>query len=61
MPHKKPAYYKLSFIQQLVVLLYSLCGHKGKVVASHAAVSRSIPAEIALSYSMHEALMGYCP
>ena len=31
------------------------------VVSSHAAVARSIPAEVALIYSMHEALRGYCP
>ena len=28
----------------------------GKVVTSHAAVARSIPAEVALIYTMHEAL-----
>ena len=32
-----------------------------KVVASHAAVARSVPAEVALIYNMHEALRGYCP
>ena len=29
-----------------------------KVVASHAAVARSIPAEVALIYTMHEELSG---
>ena len=33
----------------------------GKVVASDAAVGRSIPAEAALIYTMHEALKRYCP
>ena len=40
---------------------YTLSGRIGKVVASHAAVARSIPAEVALIYTMHEALSGYCP
>ena len=31
------------------------------MVASHAAVARSSPAEAALIYTMHEALRGYCP
>ena len=31
------------------------------VVASHAAVARSTPAEVALIYTMHEALREYCP
>ena len=39
----------------------TLSGRIGKVVASHAAVARSIPAEVALFYIMHEALKGYCP
>ena len=42
-------------------LLVKLSGHIGKVVASHAAVVRSIPVEVALIYTMHEALRGYCP
>ena len=33
----------------------------GKVVGSHDAVVRSIPTEVALIYTMHEALRGYCP
>ena len=41
--------------------LATLRGRIGKVVASHAAVARSIPAEVALIYTMHEALRGYCP
>ena len=39
--------------------VYTLSGRIGKVVASHAAVARSIPAEVALIYTMHEALTGY--
>ena len=38
----------------------ALSGRIGKVVA-HAAVARSIPAEVALIYTMHEVLRGYCP
>ena len=38
-----------------------LSGRIGKVVGSHAAIARSIPAEVALIYTMHEALRGYCP
>ena len=41
--------------------LYNLSGHMGKVVASHAMVAHSSPAEVALIYTMHEALRGYCP
>ena len=41
--------------------LYTLSGRTGKVVASHVAVARSIPAEVALIYTMHKALRGYCP
>ena len=41
--------------------LYTLSGLIGKVVASHAAVARSSPAEVALIYTMHVALRGYCP
>ena len=37
---------------------YTLSGRIGKVVASHASVARSIPAEVALIYNMHEALRG---
>ena len=37
----------------------TLSGRIGKVVASHAAVARSIPAEVALIYTMHEALLEY--
>ena len=42
-------------------LSYTLSGRIGKVVASHAAVVRSIPAEVALIYTMHEVLRVYCP
>ena len=37
-------------------LFYALSGHIGKVVGSHAAVARLIPTEVALIYTMHEAL-----
>ena len=40
---------------------YTLSDRIGKVVASHAAVARSILAEVALIYTMHEKLRGYCP
>ena len=39
----------------------ALSGRIGKVVASHAEVARSIPAEAAPIYTMHKALSGYCP
>ena len=35
----------------------TLSGRIGKVVASHAAVARLIPAEVALIYTMHEVLL----
>ena len=40
---------------------YTLSGRIGKVVAEHAAVARSIPAEVSLIYTMHEGLRGHCP
>ena len=40
---------------------YTLSGRMGNLVASHAAVARSIPAEVALIYTVHETLRGYCP
>ena len=40
---------------------YTLSGRIDKVVASHAAVARSVLAEVALIYTMHDALRGYCP
>ena len=40
--------------------VYTLSDRIGKVVASHAAVARSSPAEVALIYTMHEALREYC-
>ena len=36
---------------------HTLRGRIGKVVASHASVARSIPADAALIYTMHESLM----
>ena len=38
--------------------IHTLSGRIGKVVASHAAVARSIPAEVALINTTHEALRG---
>ena len=40
---------------------YTLSGHIGKVVASHAEVARSSPAEVTLIYTMHLAVNGCCP
>ena len=40
---------------------YTLSGRIGKMVASHAAVARWSPADVALIYTMHEALREYCP
>ena len=42
----------------LLTWLDTLSGRIGKVVASHAAMARSSPAEVALVYTMHEALRG---
>ena len=41
-------------------LLHTLSGRIGKVVASHAAVAHSSPAEVVLIYTMHVAFRGYC-
>ena len=41
-------------------LFHTLRGRIGKVVASHAAVARSSPADVALIYTTHVALRGYC-
>ena len=41
--------------------VYTLSGRIGKRVASHAAAARSSPSEVALIYTMHVALRGYCP
>ena len=49
----------LQFLDRLYI--HTLRGRIGKVIASHAAVAYSIPAEVALIYTMHEALRGYCP
>ena len=40
---------------------YTMSGRLRKVVASHSAVARLIPTDVALIYTMHEALRGYCP
>ena len=41
--------------------VHTLSGRIGKVVASHAVVARSCPAEVGLIYTMHVALRGHCP
>ena len=41
--------------------LHTLSGLIDKVVASHAEVGRSSPAEVALIYTMHVALRENCP
>ena len=38
-------------------LMFGISGRIGKVVASHVAVSGSIPTEVALIYTMHEGLI----
>ena len=48
-------------VHNMYAYIYILSGRIGKVVASHAAVARSVPAVVALIYTMHEALRGYCP
>ena len=50
-----------SFIVVYVIYFYTPSGRIGNVVASHAAVACSCPTEVALSYTMHVALRGYCP
>ena len=40
---------------------FTLSGRMCKVVASHAAVAHSSPAEFVLIYTMHVALREYCP
>ena len=47
-------------IQQTETIEYTQSGRIGKVVASHAAVARSSPAEVTLIYTMHVVLRGYC-
>ena len=42
-------------------LFDTLSGRTGKVVALYDAIACSIPAEVVLIYTMHEALRGYCP
>ena len=51
----------INIIMEVYWIIYTLSGRMGKVVASHAAVARSIPAEVSLIYTIHEALRGYCP
>ena len=48
-------------LQVCLVIELTMSGRIGKVVALHVAVARSIPAEVALIYTKHEALRGYCP
>ena len=52
---------KLTSLATSACYLLTLSGRIGKVVASHAAVARSSPAEVGLIYTMHVALRGYCP
>ena len=47
------------FSTQQLQRFHTVSGSIGKVVASHAAVARSIPAEVTLIYTMDEALWGY--
>ena len=51
----------MSSMHKSLEVINTLSGRIGKVVASHAAVVRLSPAEVALIYTMHEALRGYCP
>ena len=51
----------MSIIYTKYYIIYTLSGRIGNVVASHAAVARSSPAEVALIYSMHMVLREYCP
>ena len=55
----------LMITQKYVIFIrlnfHTLSGRIGKVVAQHAAVARSSPADVALIYTMHVALRGYCP
>ena len=56
--------YLFTFPFTLVIYVchvYTLSGRIFKVVASHAAVARSSPTEVALIYTMHVELRGYCP
>ena len=58
--------YSLSLIfckpfTDVIMLIMGLSGRIGKVVASHAAVARSSPAEVAVIYTLHVALSEYCP
>ena len=50
-----------SGIIEHVYLHNTLTGRIGKVVASHAAVARSSPAEVALIYTMHDGAQGVLP
>ena len=50
-----------NYIIYTIIYIYTQSGSIGKVAASHAAVARSSPAEVALIYTMHVALRGYCP
>ena len=54
--------YRNSIVNGLAAgfIFHTLSGRTGKVVALRAAVARSISTEVALIYTMHEALRGYC-
>ena len=51
----------VGLLPTLLCIVYTLSGRIGKVVTSHAAAARWIPAEVALIYNMHAPLRGYCP
>ena len=42
----------------IIIIIIPPSGRIGKVVASHAAVARLSPSEVALIYTMHEVLKG---
>ena len=52
---------QIGVAHQPITLEFGLSGRIAKVVAPHAAVVRSGPAEVALIYTMYVALRGYCP
>ena len=51
----------LGIPSRLGIPFYTQSGRIGKVVASHAAVAHSSPAEVALIYTMHVVIRGYYP
>ena len=53
-------FYLTKLLVAFLPSLYPEWPHRQGIKASHAAVARSIHAEVALIYTMHEALRGYC-